>query len=92
MNLELAMARGGISYRQFDYWNSTGLLPWGNPGSGNPRPRDISDADAEQLITIGRLVADGVTPKRAAAIARVLANGGTAVIGGMTLTRQGVAS
>jgi hypothetical protein len=90
MNLELAMARAGISYRQYDYWNTIGLLPWGNTGSGNRRPRQIDAADATTLITMGRLVADGVTPRRAAAIARVLANGGTATIGGLVLTRQEV--
>jgi DNA-binding transcriptional MerR regulator len=88
MRLELAMARAGITYRQFDHWNRIGLLPWGNPGSGNRRPRDIRDHEAQLLITMGRLVSDGVTPKRANEAAMELVDAGKTRLGGFTLIAE----
>ncbi len=86
MNLELAMARGGISYRQYDHWNRKGILPWGNPGSGNPRPRDITDTEGALLITMGLLVGEGVAPSRAWILACDVARTGRANLGGLTVT------
>jgi hypothetical protein len=87
MNLELALARGGITYRQFDYWNTRGFLPWGNPGSGHSRPIHIDDRMAEVVIAMGRLVNDGFTPKRAREIAERLVDEGQVEVGGCLLRR-----
>ena len=53
-----------ISYRQFDYWVSQGLIHVeGGVGSGHQR--NISDDEAQVLKVMAALVGDGMSPRAA---------------------------
>lgn len=74
-------ARANISYRQLDYWCSTGYLvpDRSNPGSG--RGRSFSADEAEVACLMGDLVRLGVTPLTAARLAREIAHSGVVPLG-----------
>ncbi len=79
-----------ISYRQLDHWISRGWInPDGaaNPGSGNARA-DFTGTERTVLEHMAALVADGVTPARAAVAARELATTGRTVLAGHTITAR----
>lgn len=74
-----------VSYRQFDYWVRRGLIH--APGYGSGRLREpLTDEEQRVLRHMAHLVADGVTPDRAAELARQLATTGCTVLGGHTIT------
>lgn len=79
--------RAGITYRQLDYWTTRGYLKArhgaANPGSGVPR--EYTPREALVAEHMARLVRDGVTPDRAAKVARQLATRGHAALGGAVL-------
>lgn len=56
----------GITYRQFDYWCSAGIIPIENPGTGNFRTLTADEEAAVRDLAI--LVRAGMIPSRAARI------------------------
>lgn len=63
-----------ISYRQLDYWTRKKYLRTRTNKRGSGYPRDYSDAEMAIAVRMARLIAAGFTPKRAASIARHVAN------------------
>jgi len=84
--------RSGITYRQLDYWTRKGWLRASRgtamPGSGHQRA--YTEHEAQVATRMGRLVHDGVSPERAAHLARVMATRGQVRLGGFVLSDGGV--
>lgn len=82
-------ATAPVTYRQLDYWIRLGLIHTiGDPTPGTGHPRDLADGEDRVLELMAPLVADGVTPRRAAAAARELLEHGVTTIGGHTITTR----
>jgi hypothetical protein len=77
----------GITYRQLDYWTTRGWLRprrhAHNPGAGNLRA--YTDHEVRVAVLMGDLVRSGVTPPRAAKVARLAASKGSARLGMFTV-------
>ena len=70
----------GITYRQLDYWERTGLL--GTPREvGNGYVRQWTAAEAAKARTMGSLVRAGLGPRIAAKVAGELRDSGAAYLG-----------
>lgn len=69
--LELTdLADTGVTYRQIDYWIRRGWLHPEHAGGSGGEPRRWSTTERAVAKLMARLVAAGVTPERAATLAR----------------------
>lgn len=72
-----AAARAGVSYRQLDYWDRTGLLsPSVTASSGSGSQRLYGDADVRVLTLIRRLLDAGCSVAGVRGILAGLRDGG----------------
>jgi hypothetical protein len=56
-----------LTYRQVEHWISQGYIP-GIETHGSGVPTDVTDEQADWIVTMGRLVKAGFRPARAAEI------------------------
>lgn len=77
-----------LTYRQLDYWIRLGLVAPTARGTGSGIARDIPQAEVRVLRLMVDLVAEGLTPSRAAQVARHLIADGHAPFGGLWITRR----
>lgn len=77
----------GLTYRQLHYWITCGLIRPSTPSIGSGYPLDIPEAEVAVLRVMVPLVHEGLTPTRAAEIARALIADGSASLGGLVLVR-----
>lgn len=81
------VALTGLTYRQLDYWVSTGYLtPVGdsNPGTGRSRRFNLEEVDTARMMV--RLLGAGLSPSKAAEAAPELINNGVAHLGDFDIT------
>jgi DNA-binding transcriptional MerR regulator len=62
VNSESVCVRAGITYRNLDYWCRAGYLPTSERHShlGSGYPRDFTEAEAEHVAALARLVKAGI--------------------------------
>lgn len=89
MNTIDAARAAGISYRQLDYWITSGYvrLADANPGSGVQR--ELPSSQVAILVRMADLVRGGVAPEAAAKLARDLRSKGAVRVGRFTITETG---
>ena len=80
----------GMTYRRFDHWCSKGYIQFDierdkSEGSGNWRT--LSEREVRAVTLMTELVNLGLTPAKAAPLARTLALGITATFGGFQIQR-----
>lgn len=77
----------GLTYRQLHYWITAGLIRPSTTSIGSGYPLDIPDREIAVLRVMVPLVHEGLTPTRAAEIARKVLADGSAPLGDFILVR-----
>lgn len=86
-SLQVVDSIPGLTYRQLDYWITAGLIAPSTRAIGSGYPREIPDAEVAVIRLMADLVAEGLTPTRAAQVARSLIADGSAAFAGLVVTR-----
>jgi hypothetical protein len=85
---ELA-ARAGVSYRQINYWTSSGWLATTSDERGSGKPLAYPPSTIVKARILGSLVRMfAMSPARAAEIAETIVRDGRAEVGGFTITKD----
>jgi hypothetical protein len=79
MNAGDLATNAGITYRQLDYWTRQGWIRHASMGSG--KDRDYTSTEVHVAVWMARFVRCGVTPVRAAPLAREWVRYGRAHLG-----------
>lgn len=85
---ELA-ARAGVTYRQINYWTTSGWLPTASEERGSGIPLLYPPSSIVKARILGALVRMfAMSPARAAEIADTIIRDGRAEVGGFTITKD----